>query len=113
MGGFLRRLNDPKVTHHNGLTDFGKDVVREMNRLGMMVDISHVADKTFYDALAVSTAPLIASHSACRALANVPRNMTDQMIIGACQKGRRGASELLLRFSDDRKSRRMRRLMMW
>ena len=80
-------VNDASVTHHNGLTDFGKDVVREMNRLGMMVDISHVADKTFYDALAVSTAPLIASHSACRALANVPRNMTDQMIIELAKKG--------------------------
>ena len=80
-------INDAAVTHHNGLTDFGKDVVREMNRLGMMVDISHVADKTFYDALAVSSAPLIASHSACRALANVPRNMTDQMIIELAKKG--------------------------
>jgi len=80
-------LNDPKVTHHNGLTNFGKDVVREMNRLGMMVDISHVADKTFYDALAVSSAPLIASHSNCRALADVPRNMTDQMITEIAKKG--------------------------
>src|SRR6267154_2668123 len=65
---------------HNGLTDFGKDVVREMNRLGMMVDISHVSDKTFYDALSVSKAPLIASHSSCRALCDAKRNMTDQMI---------------------------------
>src|SRR5439155_11518658 len=59
------------VQHHNGLTDFGKEVVREMNRLGMMVDISHVADKTFWDALEVSTAPPFASHSSCRALSNV------------------------------------------
>ncbi len=80
-------LNDSKVTRHNGLTDFGKDVVREMNRLGMMVDISHVADRTFYDALAVSRAPLIASHSSCRALADAPRNMTDQMIIELAKKG--------------------------
>ena len=65
---------------HNGLTPFGKDVVREMNRLGMLVDISHVSDKTFYDALEVSKAPLIASHSSCRALCNAARNMTDDMI---------------------------------
>src|SRR6202007_1853275 len=65
---------------HDGLTDFGKDVVREMNRLGVMVDISHVADKTFYDALGISHAPMIASHSSCRALCDHPRNMTDQMI---------------------------------
>jgi membrane dipeptidase len=65
---------------HNGLTDFGKQVVREMNHLGMMVDISHVADKTFYDVLAISKAPVIASHSSCRALCNAPRNMTDEMI---------------------------------
>ena len=75
------------VQHHNGLTDFGKDVVREMNRLGMMVDISHVADKTFWDALEVSRAPIFASHSSCRALANVPRNMTDEMIIALAKKG--------------------------
>ncbi len=65
---------------HNGLTDFGRQVVREMNRLGMMVDISHVSDKTFYDVLATSAAPVIASHSSCRALANAPRNMTDDML---------------------------------
>jgi membrane dipeptidase len=65
---------------HNGLTEFGKDVVREMNRLGVMVDISHVSDKTFYDALEISKAPLIASHSSCRAICDAPRNMTDQMM---------------------------------
>lgn len=75
------------VTHHDGLTDFGKDVVREMNRLGMMVDISHVADKTFWDALDISKAPIFASHSSCRALANVPRNMTDEMIVALAKKG--------------------------
>ena len=72
---------------HTGLTHFGKDVVREMNRLGMMVDISHVSDKTFYDALAVSKAPLLASHSACRAICDHPRNMTDQMIKDLAAKG--------------------------
>jgi membrane dipeptidase len=73
-------INDEKVQHHNGLTDFGKDVVREMNRLGMMVDISHVADKTFYDAVEVSKAPVIASHSCARALNGHARNMTDDML---------------------------------
>ena len=72
---------------HNGLTDFGKQVVREMNRLGMMVDVSHVADKTLYDVLAVSKAPVIASHSSCRALCNAPRNMTDEMIKALAAKG--------------------------
>ncbi len=80
-------VDKPDVAHHNGLTDFGKSVVREMNRLGMMVDISHVADKTFWDALEVSRAPLIASHSSARALANVPRNMTDEMILALAKKG--------------------------
>ncbi len=65
---------------HDGLTPFGKQVVAEMNKLGMMVDISHVADKTFYDVLATSKAPVIASHSSCRAICSAPRNMTDQMI---------------------------------
>jgi membrane dipeptidase len=72
---------------HNGLTDFGKDVVREMNRLGVIVDISHVSDKTFYDALKVSKAPLIASHSSCRAICHAPRNLTDQMMKDLAAKG--------------------------
>jgi membrane dipeptidase len=72
---------------HNGLTDFGKEVVREMNRLGVMVDISHVSDKTFYDALQISKAPLIASHSSCRAICDAARNMTDQMIKDLAAKG--------------------------
>jgi membrane dipeptidase len=58
-----------------------------MNRLGMMVDISHVADKTFWDALEVSSAPPFASHSSCRAVANIPRNMTDEMIVALAKKG--------------------------
>src|SRR5580704_5178351 len=72
---------------HNGLTDYGKQIVREMNRTGMLVDISHVSDKTFYDALEVSKAPLIASHSSCRALCNHPRDMTDDMIKALAAKG--------------------------
>jgi membrane dipeptidase len=80
-------MDKPGVEHHNGLTPLGKDIIHEMNRLGMMVDISHVADKTFYDALETSQAPIIASHSACRAVTNVPRNMTDDMIKALAQKG--------------------------
>ena len=76
-----------EVKHHNGLTPFGKDVVHEMNRLGMIVDVSHVADKTFWDALETSRAPVFASHSDARALANAPRNMTDEMILAMAQKG--------------------------
>jgi membrane dipeptidase len=72
---------------HNGLTDFGKDIVREMNRQGILVDISHVSDKTFYDALEVSKAPLIASHSSCRALCNHVRDMSDDMIKALAAKG--------------------------
>lgn len=72
---------------HNGLTDSGKDIVREMNRQGIMVDISHVSDKTFYDALEVSKAPLIASHSSCRALCNHVRDMNDDMIKALAAKG--------------------------
>jgi len=80
-------INDPKVQHHNGLTDFGKQIVIEMNRLGMIVDISHVADKTFWDAIAVSKAPVIASHSSARALCNAPRNMTDDMLRAVAKNG--------------------------
>jgi membrane dipeptidase len=72
---------------HNGLTDYGKDIVREMNRQNILVDISHVSDKTFYDALEVSKAPLIASHSSCRAICNHPRDMTDDMIKALAAKG--------------------------
>jgi membrane dipeptidase len=72
---------------HHGLTEFGKLVIGEMNRLGMMVDISHVSDKTFYDALSASQAPLIASHSSCRALCDAPRNLTDEMIKALAGKG--------------------------
>ena len=80
-------IDDAKVQHHNGLTDFGKQVVTEMNRLGMMVDISHVADKTFWDAIAVSKAPVIASHSSARALCNARRNMTDDMLRAVAKNG--------------------------
>ena len=73
-------IDDPTVTHHNGLTPFGKQVVEEMNRLGMMVDISHVSDKTFWDVLATKRTPIIASHSSARALTQAPRNMTDEML---------------------------------
>lgn len=80
-------MKNAAVTHHNGLTPFGREVVVEMNRLGMMVDVSHVADKTFWDVIEVSKAPPIASHSSCRALANVQRNMTDDMIRAIARKG--------------------------
>ncbi|HSZ02722.1 MAG TPA: dipeptidase [Terriglobales bacterium] len=80
-------IDDPKIQHHNGLTDFGKQVVLEMNRLGMMVDISHVADKTFWDTIAVTKAPVIASHSSARALCNAPRNMTDDMLRAVAKNG--------------------------
>jgi membrane dipeptidase len=72
---------------HNGLSELGKEVVREMNRLGMMVDISHVSDKTFWEALEISTAPIFASHSSCRSISNIPRNMSDEMIVALAKKG--------------------------
>jgi membrane dipeptidase len=76
--------DEPK---HNGLTDFGKTVVREMNRLGMLVDVSHVSDKTMSDALDVSTAPIIASHSSARALSNHPRNIPDDLLRRIAKNG--------------------------
>jgi len=72
---------------HNGLTDFGKEVVREMNRLGMIVDLAHVSDKTFYDALAVTSKAVIVSHSSMRAISNVPRNMSDEMVRALAKNG--------------------------
>src|SRR5258705_2892781 len=65
---------------HQGLTDFGREVIAEMNRLGMLVDVSHVSDPTFYDVLEISRAPVIASHSCCQAICNAPRNLSDDMI---------------------------------
>ena len=73
-------IDDATIRHHNGLNPFGKQVVAEMNRLGMMVDISHVSDKTFWDVIGSTHAPIIASHSSARALTQAPRNMTDEML---------------------------------
>jgi membrane dipeptidase len=87
LGDSSGDLEDKKIQHHDGITDFGRQVVREMNRLGMMVDISHVADRTFYQALVASRAPVIASHSSSRALTNAPRNMTDDMLIALARNG--------------------------
>jgi len=80
-------LDDPTIPHHNGLTDFGREVIAEMNRLGMMIDVSHASDKTFADVLAASRAPVIASHSAARALTNSPRNLTDDQLRALAAKG--------------------------
>ena len=80
-------IDDAKVHHHNGLTPFGKQVVLEMNRLGMMVDISHVSDKTFWDTIATTKAPIIASHSSSRALTHSGRNMTDDMLRAVAKNG--------------------------
>ena len=73
-------LDDANVPHHNGLTGFGYDVIAEMNRLGMMIDVSHASDKTLADVLAATRAPILASHSAARALTNSPRNLTDDQL---------------------------------
>ena len=77
----------PGIKHHNGLSPLGKQIVLEMNRLGMLVDISHVSDKTFWDALETSKAPIFASHSSAKAISNIPRNMTDEMIAALGKKG--------------------------
>jgi membrane dipeptidase len=80
-------INNPAEKRHGGLSDFGREVVREMNRLGMMVDVSHVADETFQDVIETTQAPVIASHSSARALTDVPRNMTDDMLKAVAKKG--------------------------
>jgi len=87
-GSFFSFSFDPKKNAmHNGLTDFGRQVVLEMNRLGMLVDVSHVSDKTLSDVLEVSKAPVFASHSSCRELADMPRNLTDGQIRAIAAKG--------------------------
>lgn len=78
---------DPGGPENNGLSAFGSEVVKEMNRLGMMVDVSHISDKSFYDVLKVSAAPVIASHSSCRALCGSPRNLTDDMLLALKENG--------------------------
>jgi membrane dipeptidase len=87
-GNFFGWGFDPKTyAVHGGLSDFGREVVLEMNRLGMLVDVSHVSDQTISDVLAVSKAPVFASHSSCRALSNIPRNLTDDQIRAIGGKG--------------------------
>jgi len=78
---------DPKGAENNGLSHFGEEVVKEMNRLGMMIDISHVSDKTFFDVIKLTKAPVIASHSSCRALCENPRNIDDNMLLALKQNG--------------------------
>ena len=72
---------------HGGLSAFGREVVREMNRLGLMVDLSHAAESSFYDALELSDAPIVCSHSSCRALCDVPRNLSDDQLKALAKKG--------------------------
>jgi membrane dipeptidase len=78
---------DPAGAENDGLSSFGKEVVTEMNRLGMMVDISHISDKSFYDVLKVTKTPVIASHSSCRALCGSPRNLSDDMLLALKENG--------------------------
>ena len=79
--------SDAKPAEHNGVSEFGKLVIAEMNRLGMMVDVSHASDKSFFDAIELSKAPVIASHSSVRAIAHHNRNMTNEMIKKLAAKG--------------------------
>jgi membrane dipeptidase len=95
---------------HNGLSPLGQEIVREMNRLGMIVDISHVSDKTFYDALAMSRAPVIASHSSLRALCNIPRNMSDDMLRALARNGGVVFINFNTAYLDERASATFRRL---
>ena len=87
LGDSSGDIDKTDIQHYKGITPFGRQVVREMNRMGMMVDISHVADRTFYQALVSSRAPVIASHSSSRALTDAPRNMTDDMLVALARNG--------------------------
>src|SRR6266480_2694206 len=72
---------------HNGLTDFGRDVVRTMNDLGMIVDVSHISDRAFFHVIETTRVPVVATHSSCRALCRHPRNMTDAMLRDLAKNG--------------------------
>jgi membrane dipeptidase len=87
LGDSSGDLDRPDVLHHGGLSPLGRQAVAEMNRLGMLVDVSHAADRTFFDTVEVARAPVIASHSSCRALTNHPRNMTDEMLRAVAKNG--------------------------
>jgi len=78
---------DPRGSEHNGLSELGRDVVKEMNRVGMMVDVSHISDKSFYDVLKVTAVPVIASHSSCKALCESERNLDDDMLLALRENG--------------------------
>ena len=78
---------DKDTTNKNGVSDFGKEVIKEMNRLGMIVDVSHISDKSFYDVLNISAVPVIASHSCSRAICDNPRNLNDEMLKKLAEKG--------------------------
>ena len=78
---------DPDGPENDGLSPFGTEVVKEMNMLGMMVDISHISDKSFFDVLKITKTPVIASHSSCRALCGSPRNLSDDMLLALKENG--------------------------
>jgi membrane dipeptidase len=78
---------DPDGAENDGLSAFGMEVVKEMNRLGMMIDISHISDKSFFDVLRITNAPVLASHSSCRALCGSPRNLSDDMLLALKENG--------------------------
>jgi len=87
LGDSSGDLKSPKISHHGGLSDFGRHVVGEMNRMGMIVDISHVSDQTFNDVMEMTTSPVIASHSCARSLCDHPRNLTDDMLRSVAGNG--------------------------
>lgn len=87
LGDSSDRVRDIPAGNYSGLSEFGKEVIREMNRLGMMVDVSHISRESFYDVIKISKAPVIASHSGCRALCDVPRNLDDDQLLALKKNG--------------------------
>ena len=79
--------NDPRGPEHNGLSNFGEKVIKRLNQLGMMIDVSHISDSAFFQALNISNTPVIASHSNARAVCDNPRNLTDEMLLALKQNG--------------------------